>query len=314
MAGHAEVTPRSDARQTLSGASWVEEVTGALVERSAPLVGGMSSEVVKHRLSDGRTVVSRHITNTDWLEREPHLIDAEASALRLLAQSEITAPQVLALDAVNGRLAMSFVDGEMLVSAQDLRDRVAAIADVALRVSRVELPDDHGLPTWRPWVQPSPKPPVWGDHELWAEAIARFESTTEPTTHRPALLHRDLHPLNLLWHNAEPNVVDWVNACVGHPHAELGHCRWNLTVMAGTACASAFLDAYLLQSGDGPYDPYWDLAPALSFLPGPFGLGGWHAVGRTDLTSTVVVERTEAFLRAALVDRAGDTSNDHPDD
>lgn len=314
MVEDPELAPGSDARTTSSDASWVEEVTGELVERSTPLVGGMSSEVVKHELSNGRTVVSRHITNSDWLEREPHLIDAEASALRLLATSEVCAPAFIASDPTSGRLAMSFLDGEMVVDADDLQQRVGGIARVAIRISRVELPLRHGLPTWQSWAAPTLEPPPWGDVDLWTSAIAAFQRCKQPPAERPVLLHRDLHPLNLLWTDNRPNVVDWVNACTGHPHAELGHCRWNLAVLCGLDCADAFLDLYLSETDHGPYDWFWDLAPVMSFLPGPLGFEGWQATGRTDLTAEIVIERTEAFLRAVLVDKTIDTSNDHLDD
>ena len=106
-------------------------MTGALVERSTPLVGGTSSAVVKHVLTDGRTVVTRHITNTEWLRREPHLVDAEAAALCLLAASKVRAPSLIATDVTSGRLAMTFLDGEMIVTARGLRQRATPMPNLA---------------------------------------------------------------------------------------------------------------------------------------------------------------------------------------
>lgn len=299
---------------------WVEEVAGAAVVRATPLVGGMSSDVSRHELADGRVLVSRHITNLEWLEREPHLIEAEATALRILADAEFPAPRLIAT--APARLAMTFVGGAMLTSPTELRDQASAIAEVARKIHAVEMPADHGLLPWRSWAAADLAPPSWGDQTLWADAIDAFHTRTAPTTDQPVLLHRDLHPLNLLWDSDRANVVDWVNACVGHRHAELGHCRWNLTVLAGLDCADTFLRSYL--AGDDTYDSYWDLAPAMSFLPGPIGGAGWRAVGRSDLTPRVVIERTEVFLRAALtnpaltdgvlVDRKRSTNHHHPSD
>lgn len=289
--------------------SWVATVTGAAVVASTPLVGGMSSVVARHELADGRTVVSRHITDRGWLAREPHLIDAEATALDLMAQRpgheegpgspRISAPGLLGKDAAAGRLLMSFVPGAMATASDQLRSRAAAIAGVARQIHQVELPGAHGLPPWRSWAAQNPAPPTWGDAGLWADAIAAFHDHAEPGTSRPVLLHRDLHPLNILWDGDTAHVVDWVNACVGHPHAELGHTRWNLTVLAGLEAADSLLDQYLIGS-DEPYDQFWDLAPALSFLPNPPGGAGWRAVGRVDLSPTTVIEHTETFVRAVL--------------
>ena len=264
----------------------------------------MSSVVERHDLDDGRIVVSRHITDAEWRRREPHLIDAEASALRFAERSPLSAPTLVATDAPSGRLLMTFVEGEMRTTAAELRVRTSAMAQLAIDISAVELPSVHGLPPWRSWASAQLAPPRWGDRALWSEAIATFLSRSEPQAEQPVLLHRDLHPLNILWDRHDrPTVVDWVNACVGHPHAELGHCRWNLTVLAGLDCADAFLDTYLTTTGDRAYDRFWDLAPVMSFLPDGPGVSGWHAVGRTDLTITAVIDQTETFLRSALVDR-----------
>ncbi len=314
MPDQPEVVDQPIASATQQTTSWVEVVTGETVVRSTALIGGMSSAMTKHELANGECVVSRHITNTEWLRREPHLIEAEATALTLLAGSAVRAPELIATDAAAGRLAMSFLDGTMVASPAGLTDRIPELARIALEISRVELPHGHNLPQWKSWASPILDPPAWGDTALWTEAITAYRRREQPTIDRPVLLHRDLHPLNLLWNDDRPNVVDWVNACTGHPHAELGHCRWNLAVLAGLDCADAFLDLYLTASDDGPYDSFWDLAPVMSFLPGPMGFDGWHAVGRTDLTTTVIIERTEAFLRAALVDKAIDTRNDRLDD
>ncbi len=95
-------------------------------------------------------------------------------------------------------------------------------------------------------------------------------------------------------------LVDWVNACVGHPHAELGHCRWNLSVLVDTAAADHFLTRYLDQNNSEPYRRWWDLATAVGLLPGPIGTSAWNDVGRVDLTPEVAANATEAFIRSAL--------------
>ena len=56
---------------------------------------------------------------------------------------------------------------------------------------------------------------------LWQTGIAAFRAQDAPISRDPHLLHRDFHPLNVLWGAADVSgVVDWVNACVGHAHAE----------------------------------------------------------------------------------------------
>lgn len=282
-------------------ARWIESVTGVGVEAAERLIGGMSSDVHRCRCSDGSTFVIRHITNTEWLAREPDLVAHEATALDVLAGSAVPAPRHIASDPDRGLLLMSFLPGRIRSRADELRGRSQSIARAAATIAEVELPASSGLESWRSWAPDELVPPAWGDERLWAEAIEVYRSQPTPVAAAPVLLHRDLHPLNLLWIDDEiVGVVDWVNACVGHPHAELGHCRWNLTVLAGQEVADSFLGHYLIDRPGEAYDPWWDLSSLMSLLGGPMDVSGVQAVGRRDLTVDIVVVATELFVRSAL--------------
>ena len=305
MTNNPELEGESVARTTKSPSSWVAEVTGEAVERGEALAGGLSSRVERWWLADGRSIVTRTHTDADWLVREPDLIPNEARALELVAEGTVAGPRLIAADRASHRLAMTFVEGSMITDADRLGSLADTIADTAHQISLTPLPHDHGLPPWRSWAPSELAPPDWGDARLWGEAIDAYRAKPTPSPDRPVLLHRDLHPLNLLWRpEGSVAVVDWVNACVGHPHAELGHLRWNLTVLVGLEAADHMLDTYLRRPGSNgapaTYDAWWDLAPAMSFLPGPIGCSAWHDVGRTDLTPERVVEQTERFVADAL--------------
>lgn len=280
--------------------AWVRSVTGESVVDAAPLVGGMSSVVSLLELSSGARVVLRHVDDADWLDREPGLLAREARALELLETDGLRTPRLIALGADHGLLLMTWMPGRMVVDAAGLVDRLASIAQVAASVSAVALPPDHGLPPWTSWVADDPSPPSWGDRALWSQAIERHRAgpstAAEPS---PVLLHRDLHPLNMLWDGGEVSVVDWVNACVGPRDAELAHLRWNLAVLAGIEAAEAMTRHYLDAVGVDEYDTWWDLATVLSFLPGPIGRSGWESVGLR-LTDEHVVRATQDLITAAM--------------
>ncbi len=280
---------------------WVESALGARVVASEVLLGGTSCVMRCCTLTDGSTIVVRHITDREWLEREPDLIGREARALELLVGSLVPAPRLVASDAGAGRLAMTMLPGAAHQASPELQSRTEALADLAAIVASVELPDDHGLPKWRSWAPPDPTPPPWGDDGLWAECISAYVTEHPPAPETLVLLHRDLHPLNVLWSGSEvAGLVDWVNACVGHPHAEPGHCRWNLSVLVNTTAADVFLTRYLNLNDSEPYSRWWDLATAIGLLPGPIGTSAWNDVGRADLTLEVATTATEIFVRSAL--------------
>ena len=196
---------------------------------------------------------------------------------------------------------MSDVPGVMLAGRDNVRTAAVALARTAARIAAVPLPADHGLAAWRSWAPDHLQPPAWGEPALWREGIRRYRSQDPPQFKTKRLLHHDFHPLNVLWdRTGVSGVVDWVNTCVGHPHAELGHCRWNLVTLADRSAADAFLTEYLAHTAGHTYDPWWDVAAVMGLLPGPIATSGWQAVGRLDLTPTQVIAATESFLRAAL--------------
>lgn len=283
---------------------WVEEATNRRVVASAALVGGVSSTVHRCSLDDGREVVVRHIDDQAWLDREPYVISAEATALGLTAASGLPVPEHLASDPAAGRLVMSLLPGVPAIDVGHLEATLDRFAALAASISSVELTAGHGLPAWRPWRPPVLQAPSWGSQQLWHRAIAAYESRPAPTgsADNAVLVHRDLHPLNVLWHGRQlTGVVDWVNACTGHPHAEVYHARFNLTVLGDVELADAFLDRYLaVTDRTEPYDPRWDLETPISFLGSRPRGTAWRALGRDDLTDEKIWSSVERFVSACL--------------
>ena len=72
----------------------------------------------------------------------------------------------------------------------------------------------------------------------------------------------------MLWHDGRVSgIVDWVNASIGSPWADVGHCRVNIASELGPGAADRFLDLYRAVSGrPEEYDPYWDISAAIGGL------------------------------------------------
>lgn len=239
----------------------------------------------------------REITDREWLAREPDLIRQERFALDLLTDTGVPAPRHVASDDEAGLLLMTMLSGDVRPARGEVASGATTLGAMAARIAAVELPDDHGLHGWRSWAPTELVPPEWGDRGLWEEAIDVFLDRDAPTADPLVLLHRDLHPLNVLWVDDDiSGIVDWVNTCVGHPHADLAHCRWNLHTLAGSEAADALLVGY----GAVDYDPWWDICAVMGMDPGPMDTTAWNVLGRTDLTVDRVNESTEVFLRAAM--------------
>jgi thiamine kinase-like enzyme len=62
------------------------------------------------------------------------------------------------------------------------------------------------------------------------------------------LCHGDFHPMNIMGDTSEPVIIDWPDACRGHPAADV--CRSYLLLKLHVAeIATAYLDAYCRLNG-----------------------------------------------------------------
>jgi aminoglycoside phosphotransferase (APT) family kinase protein len=108
---------------------------------------------------------------------------------------------------------------------------------------------------------------VWASRpRVWLAAIEALD--TGPPAEERSFVHRDYHPGNVLWHGGRVSgLVDWVNASIGSPWVDVGHCRVNLASQVGQPAVDRFLDHYRAASGrTDDYHPYWDIAAALGGL------------------------------------------------
>lgn len=261
---------------------WVERVTGERVIASRTLHGGSTSDLRAVTLASGRTLALRHVLDADYLAEEPDVVAHEAAALDLLAGSGLPVPRLVAHTAT--MLLMTLLPG-----APDLRSpHVADTVALAARLHEIAAP--QGFWRFQRYSRDvALEPPAWAaDPGPWRAAIALAEGPVPD--YEPVLVHRDLHPLNLLWSaGACTGLVDWASCCMGPAAIDATHWRANAAMLWGAEAADAW-----------PGDPYWDAVSVTDFLPDVPEMPPWHAHGRTDLTVPLVRERLDAHLARAL--------------
>ncbi|NIS29090.1 MAG: aminoglycoside phosphotransferase family protein, partial [Actinobacteria bacterium] len=167
------------------------------------------------------------------------------------------------------------------------------LAEVAVAIAAV--PAGRFPWTYDPWIAVEPQVPDGGS-ALWDRALEVVSRA------RPAgpvvLLHRDHHPMNLLFGGGRlTGVVDWVNACVGPAAVDVAHCRLNLAGMYGPEVADRFRDLWCGLTRLR-YDPVWDVVTLVGMLPirpyAPWAAAGL-AVGASEMRP-----RLERVLATAL--------------
>ncbi|TMQ18393.1 MAG: aminoglycoside phosphotransferase family protein [Deltaproteobacteria bacterium] len=146
------------------------------------------------------------------------------------------------------------------------RDRERWLQQMAHMLTRIHALDIDAKPfeSWLDRSRLSPLPDA-SRPDIWSEAI-RLVAEERPLTHT-CFIHRDYQHFNLLWSRERlTGVIDWVEASVGPPDVDVGHCRLNLTVLFSADVADRFRQMYEAEAGR-KVDPWWDVHSLLSFGP-----------------------------------------------
>jgi Phosphotransferase enzyme family len=255
---------------------WVASVIGprARVVDVRALTDATSSVVhaidVEDAVGPPRQLVLRRYIDPEALERETDAVTREARVLEALRKSPVPAPGLVAADPTAmscdvPALLMTRLNGRPRAKSRDLSAFARSLAEPLAAIHAVDVPVDAEFPTFRQYSTPGEMtPPAWTRHpQAWERAIERHAAG--PPAHAPVFIHRDYHPLNVLWTGARvTGIVDWAWSCAGPAMVDVAHCRLNLVLGPGVEAADSFLAA----TGDpSAYDPAWDLLDAVDALP-----------------------------------------------
>jgi aminoglycoside phosphotransferase (APT) family kinase protein len=258
--------------------SWAARAVapGARVVRSRPFAGGTSSAVHALTVSTagGQTfeLVLRRFVRIDWLAEEPGLARHEATALEAAGKCPVPTPRLVAVDeqgtaAGEPAVLMTRLPGAVVWEPRDVDPFLRTLGAILPAVHATPVPANASLPDYAPYRVELRRAPRWATRpDVWTRGIELLEGPV-PGEER-LFVHRDYHPGNVIWDRGQPRgVVDWVNASIGSPWADVGHCRMNLAGELGQHAADQFLALYRVAAGrDDDYHPYWDISAAIGGL------------------------------------------------
>jgi aminoglycoside phosphotransferase (APT) family kinase protein len=286
--------------------AWVEQTLGssARVVECERLTGGLTSIV--HGLTVNRIGLrERYVlrwweADDEWEQWVRRAVPAETAILRKLHGSDIPAPRVIGSTgdtAVGGpAVLMTRLPGKVHLMP---RDRERWLRQMAQMLTRIHALAIDGKP-FEPWLDRSQlgPPPDASRPDVWTDAIALVAGERTPT--RTCFLHRDYQHFNMLWSNERlTGVVDWIEACVGPPEADVGHCRLNLTVLFSADVADRFREMYEAESGHR-IDAWWDVQALLSYGPSWKQFLPVQIDGRAPLDVDGMTRRMEEVLDRSL--------------
>jgi len=285
----------------------------ARLVRAWDLEGGVSAQMMAFEIAlpDGRTqkLVLRQHGEADRTAN-PRVAADEFRLLQAVQAAGLSVPAPCYLD-TSGEilstpcLVLEYVEGEAALAPSDLDQVTHQLAGYLAQVHRVDLsnPALAFLPSHGRGYGPRP---AELDASLQEGRIREALDAAWPLAHanEPVLLHGDFWPGNVLWQDGRiVAVVDWEDASIGDPLADVGNARLELLWAFGREAMQQFTEAYhsRMPGVDLAELPYWDLCAALR----PAGkLAGWGL----DPSSEETMRREHRWFVDQALDRLVDSS------
>ena len=212
-------------------------------------------------------------------ERNPQIARDEFRLLEILNEAGLPVPDALYLSEAHEPpfLITSFAEGSTGIGDKPMPEFCHALADALHSIHSTDLgkfdlsflPDIKNANAGQLDAR-SPE-----QRQIQA-AIQRARPRID--CNKSVLLHGDFWPGNLLWKDgALSAIIDWEDAALGDPLADLGKSRLEILWAFGTAAMQAYSERYLELNGtlNAAALPFWDLLGAFrlshfaSFAPEP---------------------------------------------
>jgi aminoglycoside phosphotransferase (APT) family kinase protein len=284
--------------------------------RTWQLKGGVSVQMtaIEMMLPDGNTnklIVRRHDVN---LRRNPHIAADEFKLLQLLRSEGVPTPTPDHLDQ-SGEifstpyLVLEYVEGMPEFAPSNFPNFILKFATTLARIHRADaskldlsfLPQQEEMNVEKLRARPA-HVDAFLDKGRIREALASIMPF--PQANQVVLLHGDFWPGNLLWKDDQVvAVIDWEDAALGDPLADLGNSRLEILWAFGIDAMHSFTHHYqsIMTAVDYTDLPYWDLCaalrPASQFAE---WAEGWQHFGRNDVTEKSMREGHQLFITQAF--------------
>lgn len=252
---------------------------GATLCSVEALPGGVSARVtvVEVRYPDERRqrLVVREYGARD-LRRNPDVAAHEFRVLRVVRAAGVRAPEPYYLDqtgALLGRplIVIEYVNGKTGLALADVDGSLLQLAETLAKIHSLDpaAADLSFLPSQeQTYTELLARRPATLDDSLDEARVRRALEAVWPLPqrNRSVLLHGDYWPGNTLWRDGRlVAVIDWEDAALGDPLADLGNARLEIRWAYGSRAMHAFTQRYreLMPHVDVSQLPYWDLIAAL---------------------------------------------------
>lgn len=249
------------------------------LQRMWQLSGGVSAQItavsIQHLNDRIQKLVVRQHGETNRA-RNPHIATDEFRLLQIVQSAGIAVPTPYFCDETGEFLQtpciiMEYVEGETEFNPANLTAFTHQLATCLSTIHRISSSQLSFLPKQTTLYEPVERPSLktdWVVGESWLWGI--LQTNCPLLQHNPAvLLHGDFWPGNILWKEGQITaVIDWEDAMVGDPLADLANTRLEVLWAFGLEAMHSFTHHYQsLMNINGTNLPYWDIYTALRSAP-----------------------------------------------
>lgn len=191
-------------------AAWLKQTIGVgdpITLEALP--GATSSDVYAVSVEGTRRFVLRLFTNAQWLADEPDLAEHEAAALRRAERAGLAAPRPIARGAA-AQCGVPAILMTHLPGSVDLHElsRPAALHALAQMLAKINAVEAHDFPwRYRSWRSADDSATLQWLDDAPLRAKLRAVADADPPAYAPAFVHRDFHPVNVLWQGPDRKSV-----------------------------------------------------------------------------------------------------------
>ena len=250
--------------------------------RAWELEGGVSARVmtleIEHPGGQTQKMIVRQYGEAE-LKDNPQVAAGEFHLLQFLQSAGLAVPASYYLDQ-SGEIfptpyiVIEYIEGKTEFAPTDLSDYLFQFTTYLFSVHRLDCSHlDLSLlpPIERKYTRILSNRPANIDESLDEGRIRGVLEAAWPLPQRnaQALLHGDFWPGNILWKNGQlVTVIDWEDAAIGDPLADLANSRLELLWAFGIKAMQSFTRQYRsMTTVDFANLPYWDLCVALRRIP-----------------------------------------------
>lgn len=300
--------PATDAFRARLQAALDAFAPGSVLGESVPMGGGVSATTTAFEAVFPDGAYRRFIARQPgpWAREDRDGVKREFETLRRVSRSglPVPAPRYLEPDGEDNFYVLDYIDGEPNLAPKNWEPYVREFAEKLALIHRVDVAA-AGLQGVRRLKNPWTPRRETSDARMREEEIrALLESIGPQQGPNPEVLrHGDYWPGNLLWRNEKiVAIIDWENACLGEPLADLAIARLDIAWVAGIAVAEQVTNCYLQANPiETSLLPYYDLVACLR----PCGefetwAPAYTALGRPDITAETIVATQNEFADRAL--------------